>query len=203
MTSIELDPEPMFEPEPETGAPPDPLEPAARAQPVLTGTPAVLADGRTWLLADFIPDLNCEVWDSLYEDNRIRGEYDGPDIAVAACWLLMANYRLTLAEAHDLIARADIEALVLPVETALFGLNAVRDGSFSAWALTSLWSNGIDPNRIPRRLLWPILLDLEARQLARPRTAAIRADREAAEEAKFKALVRAQAPAGPPSTTGT
>lgn len=177
-------PEVLSEPEPT----PEPLTPAARIYPDTVGTAVVLADGQTWLLADVVPDLRCEVWDALYEDNRVNQRYDPADVAVAACWLLMANYRLDLAEAHDLIAGTDPKTLVRPVEVALFGINHVRAGSFSDWVLAGLWSNGIDPDRLPRHLLWPVMLNLERMGRVPPRSAAVKGDVIAAERAHFLAV---------------
>lgn len=148
-------------------------DPAARARPGIDGTATVLADGREWLLADYVPQLS-ELWDTLYRDNCIRQRYDPNDIRVAAFRLLEANYDLAPEEGAPLIAGVNPATLVPAVEAALFGPQHV-DVTFSDWVIQSLTANGIDPATIDPRLVRPILNGLVRTERALPEGQAITA----------------------------
>jgi hypothetical protein len=115
----------------------------------------VLADGQEWLLADYAPTLS-EEWDRLYDGNVVFRKYQAADVRLGAWALLLAGYDLTRAEAATLIIGADLTALVQAVEVALFG-PARRHRTYSQWVCASLWSVGVDPDRIPPDMIRPVL----------------------------------------------
>jgi hypothetical protein len=123
----------------------------------ITGTPVEI-DGQTWLFADGHPKLR-GVWDTLYDHNVIRGRYTREDIQFAAFYLLMENYRLTFNESVSLIRSADTAQLVRAVETALFGPR-VEHNTYSMWVESALYSNGLDPAKIPPHRLHVVLEQL-------------------------------------------
>ena len=124
-----------------------PTPESSARRPDLRGVEVVLADGQTWTLADYIPDL-APVWDQLYDHNLISQGYNLADLHLASFRLLLENYDLPADFAVWLIDRTDPDALVTAVEGALFGVrNALR--GWSDWATGSLLANGIDPAIVP------------------------------------------------------
>ena len=155
----------------------------------IRGYPVVLADGRSWLLPDYVPH-HAEVWDQLYDDNLIAGRYQLTDVLLAGSRLLQANYDLPDHFAAWLLFKADPEVIVGAVETALFGRRDTLQ-SWSDWADSSLWSNGIDPATVPPAKLRNVLDQLVATGRAMQHTeftsAGIAAGKRAALSAKFEA----------------
>jgi hypothetical protein len=126
-----------------------PITPEARAVGPAAGTPVALADGREWALADRLPYLG-GVWDDLYDQNVLRGRYDGAKVKTAAYRLLRGNYDLTPDEAFGLLRDVEPAALVDAVERALFGPPPGRARqTWSDWVVASLLANGIDPDAVP------------------------------------------------------
>lgn len=133
---------------------PQPLTPEARAVGTPEGTPAVLADGAAWTLAADVPLGG--VWDDLYDQNVARGQYRPEDVLTAAYRLLRRNYRVTPAEAFELLRGVDPADLVGPVEDALFG-SWTRNRTYSRWIEASLWAAGIDPETVPPELVRDVM----------------------------------------------
>lgn len=133
------------------------LTPDARARPAARAGTAVEIDGRIWTLAAAIPYLG-DVWDRLFDQNHLAGYYDPDDLRMAAFRLLYAHYHVTPDEGVALIQRAPLGALVAAIEAALFG--GVDYLGYSNWIEVQLWSNGIDPERLPARLRLAVLDNL-------------------------------------------
>ncbi len=119
------------------------------------GTPLALADGATWTLSD-VPPHPDGVWDELWDQNVARGAYPPEYLQAAAFVLLLANYDLEPGEAFALLQGVEPRALVPAVEAALL---CGHDRFFrrSEYVLASFHANGLDPDRIPRRL-WHLVL---------------------------------------------
>jgi hypothetical protein len=130
----------------ETTAHPDPAD---RALPGPTrGTPAVLAGGGTWILADLgLSRLLNGPRDRLFDDMILSSAVDMADVYLAAWYLLLANYNLSGAEVEALLGGADPGPLKEAVLDALFGPEAPRR-TYSAWARAALVANGLDPAEI-------------------------------------------------------
>jgi hypothetical protein len=190
---------------------PDPTECARR--PTVAGTPVLMGDGRTWPLAAYIPTLG-GAWDRLYDDNVLRGKYQPDDVRLAASQLLFENFDLAPEAVATLIVGADLAALVLAVEVALFGPTEGRD-TYSDWAIGSLYANGLDPATVPPDRLRDILDFLVACKrtippgmyissaIAAPRYREFRAKLEvckARDEAAAKAKAEAEATPAEPAT---
>ena len=126
----------------------------------LTGTDVVLGDGQTWTLADFVPVLG-GVWDKIYDDNLLATRYEREDIQVATLRLLEANYDLPTDVMVSLIEGASLDHLRNAVEFALFG-HRDRVRTWSDWAASALYANGIDPTTLPGNQLRPVLDSLVA-----------------------------------------
>ena len=143
-----------------------PTPATASRRPDLRGTDVTLADGLAWTLADYVPALGL-VWDQLYDDNVVAGQYHVADVLVAAARLLQENYDLPVDFVAWLLAGADPDALVAAVEGALFGRRAVIRG-YSEWAEAALRANGIDPAAVPPPILRAVLDQLVATRRAVP-----------------------------------
>lgn len=122
---------------------------------VVAGTPVPMGDGRTWILADYVPRF-APCFDRAYDGNVLRASYQLEDIQLAASHLLLENYDLPPEAAAVLIGSADDAALVRAVEEALFGPVASHV-TWSDWALGSLFANGIDPATVPPDRLRAVL----------------------------------------------
>lgn len=148
-----------------------PLEPEARALDAdPEGTPTVLADGRCWILADYVPRLG-GVWDTLYDSNVGRGKYRIADVRTACLRLLRANYAVTEPEGFDLISGADPIGLVAAVESAMLPMAELSaERTLSRWAESALRSVGLDPETIPGRIRNEVLEHLEHSGRIVPRT---------------------------------
>lgn len=141
------------------------LTPDARGNPGITGTPVEIA-GQTWLLADHVPAPE-PVWDRLFDDNILSGQYDPEDTNSAAVRLLFVNYNLSPDEAAGLILEAPRPDLIHAVEVALFGPDQVHR-TYSDWVLSSLFANGLDPRDVPPEQLRNVLFQLVATGRAVP-----------------------------------
>ena len=145
-----------------------PLDPETRSRDCTAGTPATLADGAEWLLADggLGNDLD-EARDRMFDQVILTGQVEADDVRRVALVLLLANYDLELEEAVSLVAGVGADSLARPVFEALFG---PKDGpaSYSDWAASALWANGIDPDAHPSRMRRLILRHLVASGRAIP-----------------------------------
>lgn len=119
------------------------------------GTPVLMGDGRQWPLADYIPSLG-GAWDRLFDSNLLDGAYQPEDVRIAAGHLLLANFELAPEAVATLIVGADLAALVVAVENAMFG-PLQKPRTWSDWALGSLYANGIDPAGVPPSRLRAVL----------------------------------------------
>jgi hypothetical protein len=114
-----------------------------------------MGDGREWPLAAYVPCLG-GVWDRLYDANVLSGKYSPADIRLAGSHLLRENFDLAPEAVATLIVGADLGALVVAVENAMFGpLREHR--TWSDWAIGSLYANGIDPAAVPPSRLRSVL----------------------------------------------
>ncbi len=121
----------------------------------LVGNDLVLADGRTWRLADFIPKFG-DPWNRIYDDNLLATRYELIDIHLAGVRLLLANYDLPAEFAVWLIQGAAVDQLRDAIEAAMFGRkDQIR--TWSDWAESALWANGINPATLPATQLRPVL----------------------------------------------
>ena len=111
------------------------------------GYDLVLADGKTWVLYEFVPRPDV-VWDRLFDHNVLGGSYQVRDVRIAGVRLLIAHYDLPLDYAVWLIAGSDVEALCRIVETAMFGARHRLVG-WSNWVRSAFLANGIDPASVP------------------------------------------------------
>jgi len=123
-----------------------PLEPAYRVRPGVPGTIAEIA-GVPWVFAAYIPYLDY-VWDQLFDQNMVAGRYEDGLLVKGGLRLLAEANDLTEAEAVGLIAAAKPADLVRPVEVAFMGADPAYR-SYSDWARSALWANGIDPESVP------------------------------------------------------
>ncbi len=137
------------------------LCPERREYEGASGTPAVLSDGQTWLLADGgLRNALDGLRDRIDDEARLRGDVSMLDVSEAAGTLLRANYRLSIDEAADLVFGApDGDALTAAVLAALFGPPAPRR-TYTNWATSALLANGIDPASIPGDLRPHVLAQL-------------------------------------------
>lgn len=129
------------------------------------GTPVTVA-GETWVLADRIPRLGA-VWDRLFDQNVLARRYDEADLRSAAVRLLWAHYDLSPDEAVALAFAAGPADLVAAAEAALLGPDRSYRG-YSEWVASALWSNGLDPARVPPGHLHAVLDQLVATGRAVP-----------------------------------
>lgn len=133
---------------------PTPETTARRAN--LIGMP-VLMGGHEWVL-DYACPIAGDVWDALYDDAVTRQRYDPFDLMAAAFVLLLRNYDLAPNDAYALILEADVQSLVSPVETALFGPSRKHQhATHGEWVRGSLWANGINPATLPPYVVRDVL----------------------------------------------
>lgn len=135
--------------------------------PRTPGTPVVLADGQTWYLAAYMPDLNDRVWDRLFDQNVAIGKYQVTDVRGAASRLLLESYSLSPDQAVALVMEADPESLKKAVENALFR-GASGDLTLTQWLRYSLLAAGLDPEEIPPADRFGVVQELVACRRARP-----------------------------------
>ena len=126
-------------------------------KPDATGLPYEIA-GHTWLLPDFVPTF-AAVWDAIFDQNALSGQYDPGDLRACAVRLILTNYTITPDDAVDIVWACDLSELVPPVETALFGPEKVHR-TWSSWVESSLIANGLDPSRIPASAVRDVLEQL-------------------------------------------
>jgi hypothetical protein len=184
----------MSEQATETVQPPDP---ESRAFEGCSGTPIVLAGGGTWLLRDggLLNALD-GLRDDLYDKAVLSGNVPMMEVMEVAFELLLANYDLTAAEAFELLAGVEHQALADAVFQALFGPQKPRR-TYTAWAGSAMLANGIDPASVPSSLVPHVLAQLEMGKRCIPRDKYI----ESAEAAPRLAGIRARAiPATAPAT---
>jgi hypothetical protein len=178
----------------------DAVAPEYREKDGATGTPAVLADGREWLLADGgLCNVLDAIRDRIDDEARLRGEVDMADVRQAAFLLLRANYVLSEGEAASLLLGAEPQPLTDAVSRALFGEPNPRR-TFTVWAASSLLANGIDPASVPGPLRQHVLDILVASRRTVPAGEFI----ESAEAARRRAaiLARVRSPEAPPAPAG-
>lgn len=176
------------------------LTPEARVKLGAFGTPVVLADGNTWLLADggLMNDLD-PLRDKLDDDARLLGSVSLTDVAEMAAQLLVANYDLTIREVFTLLGGAIDQKLADAVHLAVFGPNTDSGRrTYSDWAASALIANGIDPDRVPSRLMPLVLGHLERGGRVIPKGEYI----ESAEAARKLAGIRARALRQAPPASG-
>lgn len=137
------------------------LSPESRARGIPEGYPAVLADGRTWLLHPCgLADLLAEERNRIYDESVLTGNVAMEDIYRAARVALHVNYRLTEAEDTWLVAcvlPADLDDFLQAVGNALLPTTILRR-TFDDWAYSALYANGLEPSAIPESRL-PHVLD--------------------------------------------
>lgn len=130
--------------------------PASTARPSIAGTPVVLSDGNTWILASTVPVWG-PLWDQLHDQNVLKGKYEQEHIMVGALALLIHNYKLTTEEAGALILGGDVGGMRDAIEAAMFRPNGAK-WQYSDWVMSSLIANGVNPESVPDGLL-PAVLD--------------------------------------------
>ena len=115
----------------------------------ITGIPAILGDGNEWLLA------RGGLWktltmfrDRIYDDWALSGRVPIAHVLAAAFHLLRANYDLTDDEAMSLVRQADPSAVADPVIDAMININ-LPGKTWSEWARSALFVNGIKPADVP------------------------------------------------------
>jgi hypothetical protein len=176
---------------------PAPEECARRS--TVSGTPVVMGDGRHWPLAPYVPTLG-PAWDRIYDDNLIRGVYQPEDIRLAASQLLLENFDLAPVAVATLIMGADLAALVLAVENALFGPERIHI-TYSDWVLGSLYANGIDPATVPPSRLRSVMDMLVACRRTIPTSKFISSAEAAPRLARVRSLAVPAPPLAPPDAT--
>jgi hypothetical protein len=124
------------------------------------GVPAVLADGRTWVLAHggLKPAL-LALADEIYDDVTISQTFRVGAVIQAAWVLLLANYDLRDEELRTLLAGAETSTLSAAVLESLFGPERPRR-TYTSWALSALYANGIEPSSVPPHLFPEVLHQL-------------------------------------------
>lgn len=151
----------------------EPLTPEARAIGAPKGTPIVLADGGTWIVADELPYLG-GIWDRLYEDNVARHQYQTHHLATGLQRLLQANYRLSDSEAFGLVQICEWRAMILAIERAMFGPPPKEvNWTWGDWIVNSFLANGIDPASVPPSRFLQVMAILTETKHAIPEDEAI------------------------------
>lgn len=124
-------------------------EKARRRKSHAVGVPIVLADGDEWHLAPGgLTRALDQLRDDLFDDSQVAGEVRTSDLRWAAYALLAANYRLDVDELESLFDGVSVATIGDAVTDALFGPDRPRR-RYTGWARASLWSNGIDPDKVP------------------------------------------------------
>ena len=144
-----------------------------RRKPGAGGTPATLADGRCWLLAnpEYLPRPegltrpNVDpMLDRVFECTVFGERLSPEDLLRTARDLLKANYELSDEEAARLVSVApgpESRALAGHVLDALFGADGAGK-TYTAWVRASLLANGLSYSGIPARDLVNVLAILVA-----------------------------------------
>lgn len=138
-----------------------PLTPDDRARmPHPQGFPVILSDGQTWVLAHgcLKPRLLRET-DEIFDDVMVTQIIPLPAAMRAAFILLMANYDVSQEEAYQLLQTAELRQLVTAVADSLLGPDRGHK-TWSMWALSAFYSNGIEPMSVPPQLVPSVLLQL-------------------------------------------
>jgi hypothetical protein len=127
---------------------PDPI--GRRRSPNIQGIETVMGDGRTWILArlGLSPALD-EVRDRLYEDLALDEEVKLADLSMVCYCALQANYVLSDPEALTLIHVTAPETVVDSLLECVIPAAFYGDRSFTHWARSALFINGISPSTIP------------------------------------------------------
>jgi hypothetical protein len=178
---------------------PDPAEPARRRSGA-SGTPAVLADGETWVLANPTyrprpgaltePAVDGPL-DRLFESVVLDEDLSLCDLWGAARALLRANYDLTEAETSRLLSVSpgpDCQALADVVLEALFGPGRAEK-TYTAWVRASLAANGLAATDIAARDVANVLAILVATNRTVPLTKFADACRLSDERARLETLL--------------
>lgn len=145
-----------------------PVHPIHRQREGASGTPVVLGDGETWLLADGgLCNALDTLRDRLFDDSQLAEKVTFIDIADAAFYLASANYELEADEGSSLILGADRKILTDAVMIALFGPDDPQR-TYTNWVASSFMANGIDPASVPVHLRALVLDQLVALKRAVP-----------------------------------
>jgi hypothetical protein len=180
---------------------PDPAE--RRRMPNPQGVPVVLGGGRTWVLAHgALAHALLAQADAIFDSLMLTRSISLGPATVVAWKLLVANYHLTDEEAQILLAGASDEDLADAAADALFGVQPPRR-TWSTWALSALYANGIDPAAVPPFLVHEVLHQLVQTGRAMGQSdyidSAAAAQQRAALYAKIPGLAAAIAGVGKPA----
>lgn len=112
-----------------------------------TGTAVELADGQTWLLADFVPVLG-PAWDQLIAAGLRNQPIELPLVWLACRDLLLFNHSVPADGALMLVRCTPTERLMPALNAALVPAEE-RDVPYSLWARSVIRVAGLDPARVP------------------------------------------------------
>jgi hypothetical protein len=134
-----------------------PLIPELRALGQLTGVPIVIA-GETWLLAHGGVSSILDPYRNRMDDQSfLSDQVSTLDVWEVARILLLANYAIADEEVIVLLEQADPKELTETVANAIFG-NPNEHRRYTHWSMTTLYANGLDPEKIPADYI-PRVLD--------------------------------------------
>jgi hypothetical protein len=182
-----------------SGPTPDPAE-AERRKPGAAGTPAVLADGQTWLLANPVYRAGAESLtqppvdgplDRAFESAVLNESLTLCDVWLAGRALLKANYELKDDEVARLLTVSpgeDSRTLASVVLEALFGSER-REKTYTAWVRASLLANGLGGAKIPAADVTNVLAILAATNRTIPLSRFADACRAMDERARLETLI--------------
>jgi hypothetical protein len=177
----------------------DPVE-SERRKPGATGTPAVLADGQTWLLANPVyraglgtltePAVDGPL-DRAFESAVLNEGLSLCDVWLAGRALLRANYELSDGEVARLLTVSPGEnsrSLANAVLEALLGSER-RERTYTAWVRASLLANGLGMAEIPAADITNVLAILAATNRTIPLSRFADACRVMDERARLETLI--------------
>ena len=144
------------------------INPADRAKKGIDGIPATLGDGQTWLLARLgLSKIMTQIRDEIYDHSLVRGKVDLSSLSAVLYLALAENYDLTDEEIKGLITSTKLGGLVDEITRAVVPL-AEHRRTFTAWARSALFANGIRPSDVPPADLPHVLQQLVATGRAVP-----------------------------------
>jgi hypothetical protein len=171
-----------------------PTPEARRRSQDISGVPAVLSDGREWLLA------RGGLWktltpfrDRIYDEWAMTGRVPVGHVLVAAFHMLRLNYHLTEDEAMELVRGADPANVADPVIDAMVNITLPRK-TWTEWARSALFVNGLKPADVPPDDLPRVLAHLVMLGKAVPPEDFTDAGMAAEKIGKFRSLIEAKPP---------
>ena len=177
----------------------EPLE-ADRRKIGATGTPVVLSDGQTWLLANpcvqpsrrglTTPCIDTAI-DRLFESTVTNEGLKLTDLWEIAIGLLEENYRLTDRELCELLSVSpgpESQILATTILDALFGSERSERG-YCAWVRASLLANGLCETKVPARDLLNLLTILVTTNRTIPLSRFVDACRVLEERSRLESLL--------------